>query len=75
MGRSAQTTSLAVDIITTVFRVVKNYEMPEFLKLEFIRETGFAHMRIGDGVSSRLQLSGLLAKLCKAAAKASGGRK
>lgn len=27
----------ATDIITTLFRVVKNYEMVEFLKLEFIR--------------------------------------
>ncbi|KAH8940526.1 hypothetical protein BDL97_15G093600 [Sphagnum fallax] len=55
----------ASDIITTLFRVVKNYDMPEFLKLEYIREVGFAHMRIADGVGSLLQLSGLLAKLCK----------
>lgn len=41
--------------------------MTEWLKLEFLREIGFAHMRIGDGVNSRLQLSGLLAKLCKQA--------
>ncbi|CAI5995320.1 unnamed protein product [Closterium sp. NIES-64] len=27
----------AFDIITTLFRIVKNYDMPEFLKLEFIR--------------------------------------
>lgn len=27
----------ATDIITTLFRVVKNYDMPEFLKLEYIR--------------------------------------
>uniref|UniRef100_A0A0D6QRT8 AAA+ ATPase domain-containing protein n=1 Tax=Araucaria cunninghamii TaxID=56994 RepID=A0A0D6QRT8_ARACU len=54
----------ATDIITTLFRVIKNYDMPEYLKLEFIRETGFAHMRISDGVGSLLQLSGLLAKFC-----------
>lgn len=60
----------AMDIITTVFRVVRNYDMEEFLKLEFIKEVGFCHMRIGDGVNSRLQLSGLLAKLCKTAIKA-----
>lgn len=53
----------ATDIITTLFRVIKNYDMPEYLKLEFIKETGFAHMRISDGVGSLLQLSGLLAKL------------
>ncbi|GBG71993.1 hypothetical protein CBR_g10932 [Chara braunii] len=55
----------ASDIITTLFRVVKNYDMAEYLKLEFIKEVGFGHMRIADGVGTLLQLSGLLAKLCK----------
>ncbi|CAI9093968.1 OLC1v1029592C1 [Oldenlandia corymbosa var. corymbosa] len=50
------------DIITTLFRVIKNYDMAEYLKLEFMKETGFAHMRILDGVGSYLQLCGLLAK-------------
>ncbi|XP_047070060.1 replication factor C subunit 4-like [Lolium rigidum] len=60
------------DIITTLFRVVKNYDMAEYLKLEFLKETGFAHMRICDGVGSFLQLSGLLAKyaLARETAKA-----
>jgi hypothetical protein len=30
-----------------------------------LQEIGFCHIRISDGVNSRLQLSGLLAKLCK----------
>jgi replication factor C subunit 2/4 len=47
--------------------------MNEFLKLEFLREIGFAHMRIGDGVNSRLQLTGMLAKLCRNALAAAGG--
>ncbi|KAK3001969.1 hypothetical protein RJ639_020499 [Escallonia herrerae] len=51
------------DIITTLFRIIKNYDMAEYLKLEFMKETGFAHMRICDGVGSYLQLCGLLAKL------------
>ncbi|TYG77377.1 hypothetical protein ES288_D03G189800v1 [Gossypium darwinii] len=50
------------DIITTLFRIIKNYDMAEYLKLEFMKETGFAHMRICDGVGSYLQLCGLLAK-------------
>ncbi|XP_065858171.1 replication factor C subunit 2 [Euphorbia lathyris] len=54
------------DIITTLFRIIKNYDMPEYLKLEFMKETGFAHMRILDGVGSYLQLSGLLAKFALA---------
>lgn len=29
------------------------------------QEIGFCHMRIGEGITSRLQLTGLLAKLCK----------
>ncbi|KAI3693592.1 hypothetical protein L1987_76539 [Smallanthus sonchifolius] len=51
------------DIITTLFRIIKNYDMAEYLKLEFMKETGFAHMRICDGVGSYLQLCGLLSKL------------
>jgi replication factor C subunit 2/4 len=35
-----------------------------------MQEIGFCHMRIGDGVASRLQLSGLLAKLCKVSMQA-----
>eukprot|EP00026_Physarum_polycephalum_P012467 Phypoly_transcript_12778.p1 GENE.Phypoly_transcript_12778~~Phypoly_transcript_12778.p1 ORF type:complete len:345 (+),score=49.40 Phypoly_transcript_12778:64-1035(+) len=54
----------SVDILTTIFRVVKNYDMPEYLKLEFIREVGFTHMKAAAGVSSLLQLGGLVARLC-----------
>lgn len=83
----------ASDIVTTLFRVVKSYEMPEFLKLEFIRvsfiqsfskesvgwkthaflyfqEIGFVHIRITDGVGTLLQMSGLMAKLCRVSLKA-----
>ncbi|KAK8400208.1 hypothetical protein O3P69_003125 [Scylla paramamosain] len=52
------------DIISIIFRVCKNTDMAEFLKLEFIKEIGYTHMRIVQGTSSLLQLSGLLAKLC-----------
>lgn len=77
----------AVDIITTLFRVVKYHTMAEFLKLEFLRvrahraffrgidrsalpatqEIGFAHMRIVEGVGTLVQLSGLVARMCKVA--------
>lgn len=33
------------------------------------QETGLTHMRISDGVGSRLQLSGLLARMCKLSAQ------
>lgn len=38
--------------------------LQEYLKLEFLREIGFCHLRISEGVDSRLQLAGLLAKMC-----------
>lgn len=54
------------DIISTMFRVTKTIPtLSEHSKLEFIKEIGFTHMRILDGVQSFLQLSGCLAKLCK----------
>lgn len=53
------------DIITNVFRITKNYPLPEYLKLEFIQEIGFTQMRICQGVNSLLQLSSLVARLCK----------
>ena len=53
----------AMDIITTLFRVVRNSDIREFVKLEYLKEIGFCHMRVADGVSSQLQLTGLLAKL------------
>ncbi|XP_041349744.1 replication factor C subunit 2-like [Gigantopelta aegis] len=53
------------DIITIVFRVCKNHTMPEFLKLEFIKEIGYTHMRIAEGMDSLLQMAGMLARLCK----------
>ena len=54
------------DIISTMFRVTKTIPtLSEHAKLEFIREIGFTHMRILDGVQSLLQLSGCVSKLCK----------
>lgn len=56
----------AVDIIQTMFKVTKSVdELDEAAKLEYIKIIGFTHMRILDGVSTYLQLSGCIAKLCK----------
>ena len=38
------------------------------MKLEFIKEIGFCHMRVLDGLDSLLQMTGLVAKLCCTAA-------
>jgi replication factor C subunit 2/4 len=54
------------DIISTMFKVTKTIPtLSEHSKLEFIREIGFTHMRILEGVQTYLQLSGCLARLCK----------
>jgi replication factor C subunit 2/4 len=53
------------DIIGIVFRVCKTHSMAEYLKLEFVKEIGYTHMRIAEGVDSLLQMAGLLARLCK----------
>jgi len=54
----------AVDIIGTMFRVLKTMELKEFTKLEFVKEIGFAHMRAIKGMNTLLQLKGLIARLC-----------
>ncbi len=52
-------------MVQTMFRVCKNLEMPEKLKLEYIREIGATHMRVAEGVDSLLQMNGLLARLSR----------
>ncbi|GAA5986422.1 hypothetical protein JCM10908_003748 [Rhodotorula pacifica] len=60
----------AVDIVVTLFRVTKGMDsLSEFIKLEFIREIGFTHMRVLEGVSTIVQLGGLIARLCKLSMK------
>jgi len=56
----------AEDIIGNIFRVCKTHNnLPEYLKLEYIKEIGLTHMRISEGVGTHLQLAGLVAKLCR----------
>jgi len=57
-----------LDIVGTLFRLTKVAEINEEMKLEFIKEIGFTHMRVLDGLDTLLQLSGLAAKLCCTAA-------
>lgn len=54
------------DIISTMFKVTKTMPtLSEHSKLEFIKEIGFTHMKILEGVQTLLQLSGCVARLCK----------
>ncbi|XP_018326038.1 replication factor C subunit 2 [Agrilus planipennis] len=54
----------AEDIIKNLFKVCKNLDIHELLKLEFIKEIGVTHQRIVDGTISLLQMSGLLSRMC-----------
>jgi replication factor C subunit 2/4 len=65
----------SLDIIGTIFRVCKALSMEdEKLKLEFIKLIGATHMCIADGVSTLLQIHGLVARLCSAALAAKAQR-
>lgn len=60
----------AIDIILTLFRVTRGLDnklLPEDLQIEFIRLIGFTHLRIVEGLSTKLQLAGLLSAMCRTA--------
>ena len=58
------------DIIINVFRSVKTHDkLNEKQKILFIKEIGQTHMKINQGVQSLLQLSSLIAKMCRVAVK------
>lgn len=46
-----------------VIQVTRAFDMPETQKLDFIREIGFSHMRIAQGLNTQLQLLGCVARL------------
>ena len=54
-----------MDIVGTLYKVTKGADMPDALKLEYIKEIGFTHMRVSDGLNTYLQLAGLVARLAK----------
>jgi replication factor C subunit 2/4 len=51
------------DILTTMSRVVKYIDIPEVLKLEFIKEVAKTHTLAVQGMTGRVQLAGLAARL------------
>lgn len=53
------------DIVSSLFRVVKNYDMPEYTKLEYLKQIGIVQIRVVQGVNSMLQMKGLIAHLVK----------
>jgi replication factor C subunit 2/4 len=66
MNKLYQSGYSASDIIGTTFKVVKAHpDLAEAIKLEYLREVGFTHMRIADGVNTLLQLLGLVSRLAQ----------
>ena len=59
----------ALDLVTTVFKVVKAQEMPEALKLDMVQVISAVHMRVADGVATQLQMSGMVCRLCELATR------
>ena len=57
----------ALDLVTTVFKVVKAQDMPEQLKLDMIQVVSSIHLRVADGVGTLLQMQGMVARLCELA--------
>ncbi|KAH7730792.1 replication factor c subunit [Aphelenchoides avenae] len=54
------------DIISTMFRIAKTVDIPEVLRLEYIKRIGECHVLTVQGNASRLQLAGLISRLCLA---------
>jgi replication factor C subunit 2/4 len=59
----------ALDLVTTVFKVIKAQEMPEALKLDMVQVISAVHMRVADGVATQLQMSGMVCRLCELATR------
>jgi replication factor C subunit 2/4 len=56
----------SADIVTNMFKLVKNTPIPDGKKANFIREIGMTQLRVTDGCDSLLQLTALLARMCVA---------
>lgn len=56
------------DIVVNTFRMSRNApveDLPESVKVLFLREIGLTHMLVSQGVQSFLQLSALIVRLCR----------
>lgn len=53
----------STDIISTFARVAKQMEVPEHIKLEWLKEIGLTHMRVSSGARGLLHLDAMVAKL------------
>lgn len=60
------------DVVSTMFKVSKTMPgVQETMRLDMVREIGFAHMRVLEGVQTLVQLQGVVAKLARLGLKPS----
>jgi len=52
-----------MDIISTFARVCKQFDAPENIKLEWLKEVGLTHMRVTSGATGLLHLDAMVSKL------------
>jgi len=55
------------DIIGTLLRLLKSFEMREDVKIEFIKEASLTHLRMVEGLQTLTQLGGLVGRMCLSA--------
>ncbi len=60
------------DLLGTIFRSVNYDDLPEALRLQFMRLIAETHLRMAEGSTSVLQLTGMLGSMCLASGKMGG---
>jgi len=63
MGEMWKSGYAALDIVTTVFKVLKGYSCSEPLKMDLLQQLSATHLRVVDGVTTLVQMNGLCAKM------------
>lgn len=53
------------DIVSSLFRIVKNLKIPEYVKLEYLKWIGLTQIRVVQGCNSMLQIKGLMSHFVK----------
>ncbi|KAL7300381.1 hypothetical protein TKK_0007002 [Trichogramma kaykai] len=55
------------DLISNIFRITKNLDIDEHIKIDFVYEIGLTNLEIVRGNSSLLQMNSLICRLCRIA--------
>lgn len=58
-----------MDIISVFARVTKQFDAPEHIKLEWLKEIGLTHMRVTSGAQGLLHLDAMISKLVMVASR------